>query len=57
MTKLTSVKPNESRKELWETSIRRSFEGPDAARRIRDLRQLLETVTVDGRSRYMVDLR
>ena len=46
--------PNESRKELWETSISRSFEEPDALRRIRDLLQLFQTATVDGRPRYKV---
>ncbi|MBW2739067.1 MAG: hypothetical protein JRE64_09510 [Deltaproteobacteria bacterium] len=46
--------PNESRRELWETTIHRSLRQPDGARRIKDLVDSMRSVEIDGRPRHMV---
>lgn len=47
--------PNDSRKELWETTIQRSlFDQPDGVRRIRDLVDRLRPVEVNGQPRHKV---
>jgi hypothetical protein len=46
--------PNEARRELWETTIRRSFEKSDGSRRVRDLIKILRPVEIDGNIRHKV---
>jgi hypothetical protein len=46
--------PNESRRELWETTIRRSFKEKDGIRRVHDLIEILHPVEIDGNDRHMV---
>jgi len=46
--------PNESRRELWETTIHRSFRQPDGACRIKNLVDSMRPVEIDGRPRHMV---
>ncbi|MBN2285976.1 MAG: hypothetical protein JXI43_05980 [Tissierellales bacterium] len=46
--------PNEARRELWETTIRRSFEKEDGIRRVRDLVEILHSVEIEGNDRQMV---
>jgi hypothetical protein len=46
--------PNEPRRELWETTIRRSFKEKDGVRRVRDLIEILRPVEIDGNGRHMV---
>lgn len=46
--------PNEARRELWETSIRRSFKEKDGIRRVRDLVEILHPVEIDGNDKHMV---
>lgn len=46
--------PNEARRELWETTIRRSFEKIDGARRLRDLIECMRPVEINGEIRHKV---
>jgi hypothetical protein len=46
--------PNEARRELWETTIRRSFGKSDGTRRLKDLRETLHPVEIDGKARHKV---
>jgi hypothetical protein len=46
--------PNEARRELWETTIRRSFKEKDGMRRVRDLVEILHPIEIDGNNRQMV---
>jgi hypothetical protein len=46
--------PNEARRELWETTIRRSFKERDGIRRVRDLVEMLHPVEIDGNDRHKV---
>jgi hypothetical protein len=46
--------PNESRRELWTTTIRRSFQQPDGLHRIQDILNNLYPVEVDDRTRHKV---
>lgn len=46
--------PNESRRELWETTIQRSFCQPDGLRRIRDLVKSMRPAEVDGQPGHKV---
>jgi len=46
--------PNQARRELWETTIRRSFEKSDGIRRVRDLVDILHPVEIEGNARYKV---
>ncbi|MBW2742085.1 MAG: hypothetical protein JRE64_25330 [Deltaproteobacteria bacterium] len=47
-------KPNESRRELWETTIRRSFDKLDGTRRVRELVESMRSVEIDGLDRHKV---
>jgi hypothetical protein len=47
-------KPNDSQRELWETTILRSFTKLDGARRIRDLVNNMRPVEVDGQPRHKI---
>jgi len=47
-------KPNAMRQELWDTTIRRSFDKIDGPKRIQDLIAKMKPVTVNGSKRYMV---
>jgi hypothetical protein len=47
-------KPNKSQRELWDTTILRSFTKLDGARRIRDLVNSIRSVDVDGQPRHKV---
>src|SRR4030042_5934571 len=40
--------PNDARRELWQTTIRRSFEKKDGARRLRDLVESMRSVEING---------
>ncbi len=46
--------PNDSRRELWETTVRRSFKQVDGPRRIRDIDNSWELVEIDGKRKHMV---
>ncbi len=46
--------PNEARRELWETTIRRSFNEKDSIRRLRDLVEISHPVEIEGNDRHMV---
>lgn len=46
--------PNDARRELWETTIRRSFRERDGVRRVRDLVEILHPVEIDGNDRHKV---
>ena len=46
--------PNEARRELWETTIRRSFKKSDGARRWRDLVESMRPVEINGETRHKV---
>lgn len=46
--------PNEARRELWETTIRRSFGKSDGTRRLRDLMEIMNSVEIDGKARHKV---
>ncbi len=46
--------PNAIRRELWETTVQRSFQQPDGLRRLRDLVDTLHAVEVDGQARHKV---
>lgn len=46
--------PNEARRELWETAIRRSFKKKDGIRRVRDLVEILHPVEIERNDRHMV---
>lgn len=46
--------PNEARRELWETTIRRSFGKIDGDRRLRDLIETMRPVEIDGKTRHKV---
>lgn len=46
--------PNETRRELWETTIRRSFGKSDGIRRVHDLIEMLRPVEIDGKTRHKV---
>ena len=46
--------PNEARRELWETTVRRSFEKIDGARRLRDLVETMHPVEINGGPRHKV---
>jgi len=47
-------KSNESQRELWEQTIRRSFAKLDGAHRVRELVELMRPVEIDGLLRYKV---
>ena len=47
--------PNAPRRELWDGPIRRSFDEPDAAKRIDDLLALMKPVDISGIKRHMID--
>ena len=47
-------KPNDSRLELWESKVWRSFRQIDGPRRVQDIINNWRPVEVDGRVRYMV---
>jgi len=47
-------KPNEARSELWDTSIRRSFNEKDGIRRMKDLIEILHPVEFKGNERHMI---
>src|SRR5574341_831685 len=46
--------PNDSRRELWETTIHRSFWKTDGPRRIQDLVNSMRPAEVDGQPRHKV---
>ena len=46
--------PNEACRELWQTTIRRSFEKLDGARRLKDLVEILSRVEINGETRHKV---
>jgi hypothetical protein len=46
--------PNDARRELWQTTIRRSFEKLDGARRLKDLIETLRPVEINGEKRHKV---
>ena len=46
--------PNEARRELWKTTIRRSFGKSDGTRRLKNLRETLHPVEIDGKARHKV---
>jgi hypothetical protein len=46
--------PNNARRELWNTSIRRSFKKRDGIRRMRDLIEILHPAEIDGKERHKV---
>ena len=46
--------PNDTRRELWETTILRSFQKSDGARRVRDLIEIMRPVEMDGETRHNV---
>jgi hypothetical protein len=46
--------PNDARRELWETTIRRSFRKKDGTRRVGDLIQIMRPFEMDGRARHKV---
>jgi hypothetical protein len=46
--------PNEARRELWETTIHRSFNEKDGIRRVRDLVEIMHPTAIDGDERHMV---
>ncbi len=46
--------PNDARRELWQTSIRRSFEKCDGLRRLRDLKESMRSVEINGESRHKI---
>jgi hypothetical protein len=46
--------PNDSRRELWETTVKRSFRQIDGPRRVQDIVSTWRQVEVDGRVRHMV---
>lgn len=46
--------PNDSRRELWETTVQRSFRQVDGPRRIQDIVKTWRPVEVDCKSRHMI---
>ncbi len=46
--------PNDARRELWETIIRRSFRKSDGIRRVRNLIEIMRPVEMDGKARHKV---
>lgn len=46
--------PNQARRELWETTIRRSFKKSDGTRRLRDLVNILHPVEIEENARHKV---
>jgi hypothetical protein len=46
--------PNDSRNELWETKIQRSFKEKDAHRRIQDIKDACRLIEVDCKSKHMI---
>ena len=46
--------PNDSRRELWETTVQRSFQQVDGPRRIQDIVKNLRPVKVDDKPKHMV---
>ena len=49
-----SGEPNNSRRELWETTVKRSFRQIDGPRRVQDIVSTWRQVEVDGRVRHMI---
>ena len=49
-----AAEPNEARRELWETTIRRSFKERNGIRRVRDLVKMLHPVEIEGNDRHKV---
>lgn len=49
-----SGEPNSSRRELWETTVSRSFQQPDGPRRVRDLAALIQRREVNGEIREVI---
>ena len=46
--------PNKPRRELWETTIGRSFRKEDGIRRVQNLVEILHPVKIEGNNRHMV---
>lgn len=51
---LAGQQPNQTRRELWETKIYRCFRQSDGVRRIKDLKDSMRLVEIEGRPRHMV---
>ncbi len=49
-----SGEPNDSRRELWKTTVQRSFQKADGPRRIQDIVNTWQPVEIDGKPKHMV---